>query len=105
MSLRDEYYIRKVPYNEAMELVVKNHYMHRKPPCTYSFGLFQKSTKEIVGVVTYGCPPSRSLQVGICGESEADNVIELNRLWISEEVPPNAASYLVSHTIKQLPLK
>ena len=30
-------------------------------------------------------------------------MIELNRLWIAEDVPRNGASYLVSHTIKQLP--
>ena len=103
MGLKEDCYIRPIPYDEAMQVVVKNHYLHRKPPCSYAFGLFNTHTHTLCGCVTYGCPPSRSLQRGICGDEEADNVIELNRLWISEDLPRNAASYLVSHTIKQLP--
>lgn len=104
MGLNEDYYIRPIQYNEAMRLVVANHYMHRRPPCTYAFGLFHKGGQnDLKGCVTYGCPPSRNLQEGICGKEEADNVIELNRLWIAEDVPRNGASFLVSHTMKLLP--
>src|SRR5699024_11264718 len=42
------------------------HYAKRWPSISYAFGLFDKS--ELVGVVTYGAPPSRHLQVGCRSE-------------------------------------
>lgn len=44
MSLKEDYYIRPIPYDEAMQVVIKNHYLHRKPPCSYAFGLFNTHT-------------------------------------------------------------
>jgi len=100
--------IRKIPNNQAQSIVVKNHYLHRKAPCSFAFGLFDPSQTEsgklfaeskIVGVVMYGTPSSSSLREGICGKDEKDNVIELTRLWISDEVGKNGESYLIGNTI------
>lgn len=80
-----------------MQLVVDNHYLHRKCPCTFAFGLF--IDEEIKGVVCYGTPSSAPLRSGICGKEEASNVIELTRLWICDSVGKNAESYLIGNTI------
>lgn len=103
MSIKNDYYIKNVEYKEAMEVVVKNHYLHRKCPVKFSYGLFKKIDNELVGVITYGIPPSHTLLKGVCGESEKTNVIELNRLFLFDEVPKNAESFLISNTIKRLP--
>ena len=59
---------------------------------------------ELVGIVTYGIPASHSLCIGLAGEENSDNVLELNRLVILPEYNgKNYASYLVSHSLKQLP--
>lgn len=102
MGIKDDYYIQEIDYSVAMQLVKKNHYLHRACPCSYAFGLFRKNDIRIYGCVTYGCPPSRALQKGICGVEEADNVLELNRLWISDIVGANAESFLVGNTLKML---
>lgn len=86
-----------------MDLIIKNHYLHRKAPCSIAFGLFEKSTKEIIGVITYGKPASPPLCIGICGEDEAKNVIELTRLWIKDETPKNTESYFIGNTLKKIP--
>ena len=52
--------------------------------------------------MTYGVPCSSTLLKGICGPEEANNVYELNRLWIHQDMPRNAASYLVGHSLKML---
>lgn len=72
-------------------------------PCiTDAFGLFLDM--ELVGIVTYGIPASPSLCIGLAGEENSDNVLELNRLVILPEYNgKNYASYLVSHSLKQLP--
>jgi hypothetical protein len=100
--------IRKIPNELAQKVVVENHYLHRKAPCSFAFGLFDPSQKEnnqlfseakLMGVIMYGTPSSSSLREGICGKEEKDNVIELTRLWISDEVGKNGESYLIGNTI------
>ena len=100
MSLKDNYHIKQIDYKTAMDIVVKNHYLHRKAPCSFAFGLFVKS--ELVGVVMYGTPSSATLRKGVCGIEEKDNVIELTRLWIDDKIGKNAESYLVGNTIKKV---
>lgn len=94
------YEVRPIDYQTAMDVVIANHYLHRRCPCSKAYGLFEGD--ELMGVVTYGVPCSSTLLKGICGEEEMHNVYELNRLWIHPDVPKNAASYLVSHSMRQL---
>jgi len=91
-----------------MDLVVKNHYLHRKCPCSQAFGLFEKgstmvdlfSNERILGCVVYGTPCSSSLRKGVCGVDESFNVLELVRLWIEDGTPKNTESFLIGNTIK-----
>ncbi len=100
MSIKDAYYIERIDYKTAMDIVVKNHYLHRKAPCSFAFGLFEKSTGSVVGVIVYGTPVSAPLRSGICGKDEKNNVIELTRLWLSDSVPRNGESFLIGNTVK-----
>lgn len=72
-------------------------------PCiTDAFGLFIEG--ELSGVVTYGVPASHPLCIGIAGEKNQYNVLELNRLVIKPDaIGENNASFLVSHSLKELP--
>ena len=74
-------------------------------PCvTDAFGLFVDG--EMIGVVTYGVPASHPLCIGLAGEENQYNVLELNRLVIIPEYNgQNYASYLVAHSLKMLPNK
>jgi len=101
VSLADQYVIERISYSMAQEVVVANHYLHRKAPCSYAFGMFDPSG-QIVGVVIYGVPASSTLLKGICGADEAKNVYELTRLWVDDSVPKNGESYLIGNTIKLL---
>ena len=102
MALKDSYDIKQITYQEAMGVVVERHYLHRKCPVSSAFGLIDRESGEIVGVVTYGVSPSSTLLKGICGPEEAKNVYELNRLWVDDRVPKNGESYLVANTMKLL---
>lgn len=72
-------------------------------PCiTYAFGLFLDG--DMIGVVTYGVPASHFLCIGLAGEENQNDVIELNRLVILPKYNgKNYASYLVAHSLKELP--
>lgn len=102
MSIKENYYIKEIDYKKAMDIIIKNHYLHRKAPCSFSFGLFENITNELKGVVIYGTPSSAPLRKGICGNDEKDNVIELTRLWVDDSVPKNGESFLIGNTIKRV---
>lgn len=101
MSLKDTYTIKPITYQEAMDIVVANHYLHRRAPCSKAYGLIDKDN-NIKGVVVYGVPPSSTLLKGVCGDDEKSNVYELTRLWIDDSVAKNGESYLIGNTIKLL---
>ena len=94
--------IRPISYQLAMEIVVAKHYLHRTAPVSHAFGLFLDDHLEPFGVVTYGVSPSSTLLRGICGDEEANNVYELNRLWVDDRLKRNAESFLVGYSLRLL---
>lgn len=102
INIKDSYYIKEITYKQATELVIKHHYLHRKSSCSIAYGLHEKSTDEIIGVITYGKPASNSLCVGICGKDESKNVVELTRLWIKDDTLKNTESFFIGNTLKLL---
>lgn len=100
-SIKGNFFVNEIPYSLAMETVIKHHYLHRKCPCSHAYGLFDNSGR-LMGCIVYGVPPSSTLLKGICGEDEMHNVYELNRLWVSDDVPKNGESFLIGNTIKLL---
>ncbi len=93
----ENYSIRKIDYRTAMALVVREHYLHRKAPCSAAFGLFLGD--ELKGVVCYGTPSSAPLRSGLAGIGNKDNVVELTRLWVCDSVPRNGESFLIGNTL------
>jgi len=92
--------IQRVEKQAASDVVVARHYLHRAPPISYCFGLFWDH--ELAGAVTFGTPASRHLQIGVSRE-HPERVIELNRLWVSDELPRNTESWFVSRALHELP--
>lgn len=91
----------KIDYNQTKDWLLKKHYAHRIPSISYAYGLYRND--ELLGIVTYGSPPSQSLCRGICGNEYSKFVVELNRLVINSTAPKNSASYLVGRSLKMLP--
>ncbi len=85
---------------EAARLVVAHHYLHRRPPISYAFGIHTRA--GLMGAVTYGSPASRHLQKSAC-PSDPSLVLELNRLWLDDALPRNSESWFVARTLKMLP--
>lgn len=97
-----ELYVRQISYHEIKPFIFNIHYARRMPPVNYAFGLFLKG--ELIGIITYGVPPSPSLCKGLAGEDNFYNILELNRLVIKPEYNgKNYASYFIARTLKMLP--
>lgn len=95
------YLVRRIPSRLALSVVVQKHYLQRRCSCSDAFGLFDPEG-NLVGVMTFGMPPSPPLMVGICGREERGNVIELNRLWVDDGVPRNGESFFISRALKMI---
>jgi hypothetical protein len=89
--------------SEAIRLVVAHHYMHRKPPISFAFGLIDEAGNT-KGVVTFGTPASHHMLIGAC-KDDPGCVIELNRLWVADDMPRNTESWFVSRALALLPPK
>lgn len=96
----EHYKIQNISYEETKPFILNIHYAKRMPSISYSIGLFYKN--EIVGIVSYGSPPSQSLCKGIAGKKYSNIVVELNRLVLKNN-KKNEASYLVGNSFKLLP--
>ncbi|XAF37041.1 acetyltransferase [Mycobacterium phage MKC-IRE-02] len=92
--------VERIDSRTATKLVVERHYLHRKTSVSFAFGVFQGP--KLMGVVTFGTPPSRHLQKSAC-PSDPSLVIELNRLWTDDRLPPNSESWFVSRALRMLP--
>jgi len=84
----------------AAAAVVAHHYLHREPPISHSFGMFDGD--DLVGVCTFGTPPSRHAQMSVC-PSSPDLALELNRLWCDDNQPRNSESEFVGACLRHLP--
>lgn len=92
--------VKPVDNATAQDIVVRNHYLHRKAPCSTAFGLYDPNG-TLFGVVMYGTPSSAPLRSGIAGPEEASNVIELTRLWIDDRAPRNGESFLIGRSVRK----
>lgn len=95
-----DYTVDLIANKDTYPFLLEIHYAKRIPSISYSYGLFYKH--ELVGIVTYGTPPSSNLRRGIAGIENEKNVLELNRLCLKNN-KKNEASFLVSKSLKLLP--
>lgn len=92
-------HVKRVTRKECEEYILDIHYAHRWPSISYAYGLYDND--ELVGIISFGTPPSSPLRIGIAGTEFADKVIELNRLVLKYN-RKNEASFLIGNALKLL---
>lgn len=96
------YKVKSIKSELCKDWLLHKHYAKRLCSVSYSFGLFDKNN-ILVGVITFGMPPSSTLAESICGIDFKKNILELNRLVVNDGLPKNCLSFFVSNAIKKLP--
>lgn len=91
---------RLINHETAARMVETYHYAHRVPSIVVAVGMFVDEV--LAGVCTYGIPPAPEVQ-GACGEEYKQNTIELNRLFVFDEVGKNGESWLIGQSFKLMP--
>lgn len=102
MSIKKKYTVKSIDKYECKDWLLNKHYAKRLCSITYSFGLYDENS-FLIGVCTFGSPPSRALCVGVCGIENSQKVNELNRLCVNDGLEKNVLSYFVSSCLKKLP--
>ncbi len=96
------YKVHKIQNYQCKDWILNKHYAKRMCSISYVFGLFN-TDNILVGIITFGMPPSSTLAKSICGEEYKEYVLELNRLVVNDGLPKNTLSFFVSNSIKKLP--
>jgi len=94
------YEVKQITRADCEPFVIGIHYAHRWPSISYAYGLFLEG--ELTGVVAYGTPASATLKLGLAGDEYKADILELNRLCLSDN-RPNEASMLVGRSLRMLP--
>lgn len=95
------YSVKAIESKATYPFLLNIHYAKRIPSISYAFGLFEGDT--LVGVVTYGTPPSSNLRNTLLKDNpDCTKVLELNRLCLLNN-KPNEASRLVGRSLRMLP--
>jgi len=96
MSIKKKYKIQSIDSFLCKEWLLKKHYAKRMCSISYSFGLFENNL--LVGICTFGMPPTPFFSTLFSGES----YYELNRLCVKDGLDKNSLSYFVSNCLKQM---
>jgi hypothetical protein len=73
MSIKNKYSVKYIDNSQSREWLLKKHYAKRLCSISYCFGLFDEKN-ILIGVCTFGSPPSRSLCIGVCGVENSSKV-------------------------------
>lgn len=102
MSIKHKYQVKSIDVLHSKEWLLKKHYAKRLCSISYCFGLFDENN-FLIGVCTFGMPPSSTLAQSICGNDYSDIVLELNRLVVNDGLQKNVLSFFVSTCLKIIP--
>jgi hypothetical protein len=101
MSIKEKYKVKSIAKYLCKDWLLHKHYAKRIPSIIYAFGLYKK--RILVGIITFGMPPSSTLAASISGEKYKNLVLELNRLVVNDGLEKNTLSFFVSKSINNLP--
>lgn len=94
-----ELLIKEIDYKIAKDIIIKNHYSGKWNSSfgKYNYGIFKD--EKLLGVATYGNLMNPNSAKNIV---DSGKVIELNRLWIDDELGHNTETMMLSATFTLL---
>lgn len=97
----EDFYINEIERELANDIIVKNHYSKKFYNGTYiHLGLFVNG--EIKGVLQYGYAMNPASGGSVVDGTEKDQYLELNRMWIADNVGEYPESRAISYSLKYI---
>lgn len=100
---KKEYNVKPISKHIANHIVENFHYLKRKCSIYKAFGLYHND-RTLVGVCVFSVPHSKALKLTFGTEFE-NEIVELSRLWVNDNVPKNGESFLIAKALKLLDKK
>lgn len=99
-----EFYIKEINREIANNIIINNHYSKKVYSATYiHLGVFINN--ELLGVLQYGYAMNPASQASIVANTEINEYLELNRMWIDDKAGRNTESKAISYSIKYIKRK
>lgn len=96
-----DFYIKEIDRKLANKIIVKNHYSNKFYNATYiHLGLFV--SEELQGVLQYGYAMNPASCGSVVKGTEKNEYLELNRLWIADNVGEYPESRSISYSLKYI---
>jgi hypothetical protein len=100
----DEFYVKEIQRKLANKVIVENHYSKKYFNNSYiHLGVFKKN--DLVGVLQYGHLLNNNSISKIVKNTKKQEAVELNRMWIKDNVGLYPESKSISYSIKYLKKK
>ena len=100
----ENFHVKEIDRKIANELIIKNHYSHKIYNATYiHLGVFNGGVLE--GVLQYGYAMNPASQASVVKGTKIDEYLELNRMWLSDNMGKNSESKAISYSIKYIKRK
>ena len=91
--------VKPIPFRVVKTLMVRHHYLHSMPGGTQlAFGVFDGEL--LVGALTLGVGPKNAYRLVKGAKPHA--CMMLTRFWLSDGLPPNAASRVIGVVLRAL---
>lgn len=95
----EHFYVKEISRDLANQLVVLNHYSKKFYNATYiHLGVFKDG--EISGVLQFGYAMNPASAGSVVFDTEMDEYLELNRMWLDDDCPKNSESKALSYAVK-----
>lgn len=102
---KHDFFVEAIPLKLAQEIVGQYHYAHHGAnTAVYSHGLFQINNELICLGIAWWIPPTKSAALATYPQNW-QGVLSLSRLVLLPEVPKNAATFLLSKSMKLIDRK
>ena len=93
--------VKEIDRKTAKDMIIKNHYSHKMGSNhgKYNFGIIKEG--NLLGWAVYGYMVNSKANI-FTSSVQDGYMIELNRMWLDDELGKNAESYLIATSIKLL---
>lgn len=95
------FYVKEIAKRKSRDTIIKNHYSKKVYNGTYiHLGIYLNN--EFVGVLQYGYAMNPASGGSVVKDTEMNNYLELNRMWLDDKAPRNSESMALSYSIKYI---
>lgn len=97
----DYFYVQEIDRKKANNIIVKNHYSKKFYNATYiHLGVYIND--ELLGILQYGYAMNPASCGSVVANTEMNEYLELNRMWLGDKALKNSESKAISCSIKYI---